>query len=349
MIPDSNKLWPYSRGLALAAIPIILFLSVLIVSVIRNFIEWPAEGLDRWIILFIAIISLIPLLLVLLDFFASSRAVLDIKGVKIDFSKIDLGNPAVKRLPTGISANMGVKGPIISDTSPMDIIAALNETIKSELVVINLGRGESWWVTRLLALAAGAVRAGAPEVFVFIGEQENVPNHFLGWARNRDVLESILRNREQYDMRYQKSIRIAQQFNQFKFPDLMPPNLNLSNEIQRYINNEKYKNSGEHVAEQILMDQLGLNYGYDNYGSLEIPPDQLTSGRLLDLFGHCLYRKYIDLDHPAEKQIQTLIDYQASYVALVRQGIFDSMLKREDGEHLILKALFEQSLENDRT
>lgn len=343
-MPDApNKLWPYSRGLAIAAIPIILLLSVLIVIGFYEFFGWQEQEINRWVILLIAVISFIPLILVLLDFFASSRAVLDVRGIKIDFSNIDIDNPEFKRHPIGIPDNIGVKGPIISDTAPMDILSALNETIQSELAVINLGRGNSWWVTRLLALAAGAVRVDAPEAFVFIGDQENTPNHFLGWAKPGDVLEAVLQDKEQYKIRYQKSMRIAKQFELFRDPDLLPGGITLPNEVTRYTNDVRYTQSDENVAEQILLDQLALAYGYDDTGSLEEPPDRLTLGRLMELFGHCLYRQTIDLADHTESQIRSLIDSKTPFLALVNHGVFDSMLKREDGEWLILKALLEQS------
>jgi hypothetical protein len=333
MHDTTNKLWPYSRSLALAAIPIILLLSVLIISGFHLLFDWPDQDMNRWLIMLVAVIS----------FIASSKAVLDLRGIKIDFSNIVMANPEFKRQPIGIPDNIGVKGPIISDTAPMDILTALNESIKSDLVIINLGRGDSWWVTRLLVLVAGAVRAGAPEVFVFTGDQENTPNHFLGWAKHKDVLESILKDKEQYEIRYQKSVQIARQFNLFRDPDLLPAGINLSVEVSRYTNDYRYTQSGENAAEQILMDQLAFMHGYDNTGSMEEPPDRLTLGRLIELSGHCLYRQSIDLANHSENQIKSMIDSSAPYIALVRHGVFDSILSREDGERLILKALLEQS------
>lgn len=218
-----------------------------------------------------------------------------------------------------------------------------------ELAIINLGRGNFWWVTRLLALAAGAVRVDGPVAFVFIGDRENTPNHFLGWAKPGDVLEAILQDKEQYNMRYQKSMRIAKQFELFKDPDLLPGGITLPIEITRYSNDYRYIQSDENVAVQILLDQLALSYGYDDTGSLEEPPDRLTLGRLMELFGHCLYRQSIDLANHSEAQIRSLNDSKAPFLALVNHGIFDSMLKREDGEWLILKALLGQSKSDNKS
>ena len=55
---------------------------------------------------------------------------------------------------------------------------------------------------------------------------------------------------------------------------------------------------------------------------------------------------FIDLIWSNEKLIYQLLNSQVSYLAMVRDGIYKSMLKREDGERLILKELVRQSQEN---
>jgi hypothetical protein len=144
MNSNTNKLWPYSIRLALGIIPVTLLLSVLILSATKYFMGWPGVEIQRWIIILVLVISIIPLILALLDFFAFHRASLDVRGVKIDFSNFNLESSEIKRKPFDIPDNIGVKGAIVSDTAPMDIVAALDETIQSELVVIDLGRGDNW-------------------------------------------------------------------------------------------------------------------------------------------------------------------------------------------------------------
>ena len=107
------------------------------------------------------------------------KLLLSYKDFKIDFSQIDLNRAELKRDSVGLPDNIGVAGPIITDTSPMDIIDALRQALRHEVVVIDLHEGNAWWVTRLLALAAGAVRAQAPKVFVFAGRLENQDHRFL--------------------------------------------------------------------------------------------------------------------------------------------------------------------------
>jgi hypothetical protein len=119
-----------------------------------------------------------------------------------------------------------------------------------------------------------------------------------------------------------------------------PPPFILHPDVQRYTTDPRYGPRNESVTEQILMDQLATVTAPG--GSLEEQPDHLTIGRLNDLFGHCLYQDAIDLGWTSEEQITKLLKATATYVALVRDGKFDSMLRREDGERLVTRELLKQ-------
>ena len=116
---------------------------------------------------------------------------LSYKDWKIDFSQIDLNRPELRHESFGLPANIGVVGPIISDAAPMHIMETLRQASHHEVVVIDLQDGDAWWVTRLLALSAGAVRAGSPKALVFVGKQENQDLRYLGWSRPADVLPTL--------------------------------------------------------------------------------------------------------------------------------------------------------------
>jgi hypothetical protein len=139
-------------------------------------------------------------------------------------------------------------------------------------------------------------------------------------------------------------MRIARQVelygqNQFLPPSFDPPNV-LHPAVKRYTDKSEYAKLEPGVSEQILMDQLALVTA--SGGSLEQEPDRLTVGRLNDLFGHCLCRSEIDLEWPKDKQIARLLESTDPYIALVRNRRFESMLRREDGERLIIRELYEQ-------
>lgn len=182
---QQEPLWPFGTRAALLAAAFIWFAIVLIFAATRTYLGWPDDISLKLAALIVIALGLIPLAFRLLDFPASRCAVLDIKGVKIDFSRVDLDQPEVRRETPGIPDNIGVSGPIVSDTSPMNIIQTLRDATKNEIIVIELKEGDAWWVTRLLALTAGAVRAGSPKAFVFIGMKENRSHQFLCWTEPR--------------------------------------------------------------------------------------------------------------------------------------------------------------------
>lgn len=334
-----DPMWPYSRTLAIVSIPIAWILFAVLFSLTHKYANWPDAESRNSIVIVAIVVSFIPLLLVLLDFLSSRRAVLDIKGVKIDFGWIDLSQAEVRHESFGLPDNIGIAGAIVSDSSPMQIVSALQEATANEVVLLDIKDGNAWWVTRLLALSAGAVRAGSPKAFVFVGMKENIQGQFLGWAEPASIQKAILNAREPYQTTYQTAMRIARQIAMFGANDLLPAGPSgfvLHSDVTRYTYNPDFVKLGDAAFEQILMDQLAKQL-------LENPPDRLTLGRLMELFGHCLYQHAIDLLWPNEKQISSFLDSTSVYVALLKNGKYESLVKREDGERLIIRELFLQS------
>jgi len=115
----SNSLWPYGTALAIAAILVVWLLGVAI-ALTHTYLRWPNAEFGRLIVYIALVASLILLLLLLLDLVALRRAVLDIKGVKIDFSRVEAREESV-RLPE----NIGEPAAIVTDSSLMKIVSAL--------------------------------------------------------------------------------------------------------------------------------------------------------------------------------------------------------------------------------
>jgi hypothetical protein len=332
-----EKLWPYKSQLAFLAVPLVWVAFILVFVAGQRWGAWHGDMGGQTMIV-VAIISVLPLLLVVLDFFVLSGAVVDIKGVKLDFSKVQQqeragGGAQGFELPE----NAGVPGAIVSDSSPMTIQQTLSIASEHRIVVANIKSGNAWWVTRLLVLCAGAVRTGSPDIVVFLGKKENVLNCFLGFGRPAELLAAML-NEKKYEERYVSAKAATQQFLNYKaIKDmLLPTTIIIPPLAMRYATSE-YLAMGEEVAEQILLDHLG-NIAFAG-GSLEAPPDKISISRLNELFEPCLYRDCIELGDKDEEQLRQLFAAKGEYVALVKGGVYSSLLKKRDGEELILRQL----------
>jgi len=310
----------------------------------RRFFSLPRPEAGTTVLLVGAAVGFVPLLLLLLNYIAASRGTLDIKGVKIDFSQAEIHKVDIK-LPD----NIGQPGAIVVSSAPMQVVKALEEARFNPIVRLDIRDGSAWWVTRLLALSAGAERAGSPQVLVFVGIMENQPGAFLGWAFPSSILSALGNDTTPrgpqsvtYGGIYTKTLRVAKQVAIFADPE--QPQVvgawtspdKLAPDVLRYLNDTNYKKLGEAALEQILMDQLAL-YGFEN------PPDRLTVGRLNDLFGHCLYKAVVDLDSPREEQISMFLSSNVPYLATVRKHKYEGLVERADVERTILRNLLPKS------
>jgi hypothetical protein len=344
MASTARALWTHGTTAALGSAAALFVVALLAVLIVRAASGWPGEAATGWVVLAVLLLSLAPVALLVLDFLAERRAILGTKWFNLDLSRVDLARTASEELAV-LPANLGVTGPVVSDTAPMDIMAALTAAIRHDIVVVDIRDGDAWWVTRLLAFAAGAVRRGAPEAIVFVGRRGNRPGQFLGWAPPREVLDAILREPRGYAERYERGLAIARQLTLSKFlPQVVAPggaSLALHPDIQRYtVAPHDYSGLGDAAVEQVVMDQLGNQMAPG--GSLEAPPDRLTLARLQELFAPVLVTESVDVEASGAVQTDAVLAARGSFIALVRDGTFVSMLRSADAQRAILRQLVGQ-------
>ncbi|MGF6227967.1 hypothetical protein QFZ27_001922 [Inquilinus ginsengisoli] len=341
MANSGKALWSYSTPAALGAAVAGFIVGLLVLFGVRRASGWPSEAAIDWVVLILLIISFAPVGLRLLDFLAERRAVLGSKWFNLDLSRMDLTRAAAAGTEV-LPANLGITGPVVSDTAPMDIMEALRTASRQPFVVVDIRDGDAWWVTRLIALSAGAVRRLAPEAIVFMGRRENRPDQFLGWATPAVVLEAILQDRDEYRARYEKAVALARHLVFFRGTELLPPGAILHPDVLRYTDPpHNYKELGDAALEQIVMDQLARHGGPG--GPLEAQPDRLTLARLNTLFAAVLVTESVNITWTAARQVAAVLAVRAPFVASVRDGAFVSMIRCADAERAILAQLVEQA------
>jgi len=208
---QKDLLWPYSKKVAIIAIPFMWIFFAIIFSFTQRFASWPDSESRSFVVMVSILISFVPFALLLLDFFSSRGATIETKWGKIDFSKVDLSRQDIRRESYKLPDNIGMPGEKVADSHAMNIVSALESASDKNIVQIDLKNGEAWWLTRLLALCAGAVRAGSPNVLVFVGTQAKRENFFIGWVDPKDALKAIFVYQDEYLSTYHNAMRIAKQ------------------------------------------------------------------------------------------------------------------------------------------
>jgi len=195
--------WKQLAAIGVASFALTLGLFAL-AWVIRRHSAWPTEKSDNLLLIGILILGLIPLALVLVYALLQRGGSLSFQGITIDLAATT--SPAVD---FRVDTNIGAPGQAVSDTSSMQILDALAKSAASDVVIVDLEDGKAWWETRLLVLAAGAVRTGRPRALVFVATTAEQTRTFLGWAPPKSVLDALLDQRNPRYATYLKTYGLA--------------------------------------------------------------------------------------------------------------------------------------------
>src|SRR5262249_33732694 len=155
---------------------------------------------DGWLLLGIAVVSALPIVLVVLGSIAVPGGSLEAFGVKIRWAET-LTTVGIT-IPPRLGVTVGLP---MRDSGTREILATLREASRHAVAVVDLEDGQAWWETRLLVLSAGSVRRGHPSVVVFVATEEGVERRFQGWALATDVERGLLAARDDLRLAYERA------------------------------------------------------------------------------------------------------------------------------------------------
>jgi hypothetical protein len=321
----------------------ILAILLVALSLLRTKYGWPADASQNTVLIGILILSLLPILLALLDIIIERGAVIELKGIKVDFSHgRDTGTVGIT-----VATNIGVRGKIVTDSESDQILGTLAEATSGEVAVIDLEDGQAWWETRLLVLLAGAERLGKPEIIVFVGTDATKEHQYQGWGRARDLLPHLVNADPQYKRSLQASRAAALQWALVEpnaAPNIAPPVPAAPTWITGHLAKTHlwgFDATGLHnelYAERLLQSELGEKVEGGPQGARRI-----SIMRLQQLFRPVLLKEHIDLSWPAERQLTEFLDTRADNLAITRDGKYESLVPKLT---LITEAL--KSVSKDR-
>ena len=338
------RLWPFGVLAALLAVPAVWILLGAFFWTGHRWMGWPTVAAAGGLVYLAAAVGLVPVTLLVLDTIAQRRGALTTKWFSIDFGATandDQERPAVE-IPT----SLGFEGQPLNDSSVVAVHETLAAARSNDVVRLDLGTGENWWMTRLFALCTGAAETGAPEILVFVGQDAGIGQLFLGWVRPRDAFRLLRAHRDALRMISDRADSIGRHMTTVAPPTPpAPPAPVPADQPQlaavlnvmpvNYAQDVRFQGLGEETTLRILLDMLG------RYEQLQQPPggERVTPGVLQDVLGGDLRREQIDTRWAKERQLSAFLASTNDYVALVEARRFQSIVPRGVLENAILRQL----------
>jgi hypothetical protein len=338
------RLWPFGVLAALLAVPAVWILLGAFFWGAHRWMGWPTAAAAGGLVYLAAAVGLVPVTLLVLDTIAQRRGALTTKWFSIDFgAKVD---DVQERAAVEIPTSLGFEGQPLNDSSVVAVHETLAAARSNDVVLLDLGTGENWWMTRLFALCSGAAETGAPEILVFVGQDAGIDQVFLGWVRPRGAFRLIRAHRNVLRLVSDRADSIGRHLTTVAppTPPAPPPQIppdqpQLANVLSvmpvNYSMDVRFQGLGEETTLRVLLDLLG------RYEQLQQPPggERVTPGVLQDLLGSDLRRERIDTRWAKERQLSAFLESTNDYVALVEAHRFQSIVQREVLENAILRQL----------
>jgi len=316
--------WPYGTRAAIVSVVLLWVALGALAYLFHRSVGWPSQSSANHVFYVATVIGLLPLALVVLDVVARSGGAVELRGFKIDFSSSKVSTELQ------LTPNLGQSGPIVAVTSAANIMETLRTSVSHDAIRIDLDA--TWWLTRLLALSAGATRAGSPRAFVFVQSGPDGRQRFVGWAAPKTVLDALLvMESESFQGPYAEAEAIALQLAAFGPPGARPK-IDMAPNVLRFLNDARYNGLGLASLEHVLIDRLAPLESEGNVATLVFPA-------LRAQLGDALVTDRVEATDPPEDQIAALLKSSAPFIALVNGGEYSGIMRRDDAERDVLRQL----------
>ena len=318
-----GELWPWTPRLAIVLAPVILVVLVIGVAILRSTADWPSDAYQGWTTLAVVLLALLPILLVVIQLIAKTGGELKVAGVALSFAAASQEAAAAVRTTT-LEENLGASaGEAVERTSLSSVLRALRRARDSDVTVIDLRAGHTWWESRLLILVAGAARRERPQTLAFVGDRNGRRSIFLGWASPSRLLDLHLASDPSLAKAYFTAVTKAAQW-ELGVPQPGAPECVLLpwNSQQRLC-----------LPPSDASPDPGFAFELFLQGTLEIGPVRepsfVTIARLQQLYEAALVTDHVEAGSRDEVWIDALRREQRPFFAVTADGRLKSIVPRE--------------------
>lgn len=350
---ESVAFWPWGRRSALAASAALLIVLVGGVIVLRLASGWPEAQWEGPILLAAALLSLVPIGLLVLATVAESSGSVSFRGLSIAFGATA---QAVATTVTGstiaIPRNVTQEGADVGDSGSSDVLRVLEDASRAEVVVVDLEDGHAWWDSRLLLLCAGAALQNRPRAVVFVATVDTVSRSFVGWSHPADVVAQIRNDSAELSYAYataQTSLRRAE----LTFPGraapggwpavipALPPGAQAGPTQTPVVNDQElFESNGPFLLPQrpavAFTKALGRAvHPLEESGGVT----HLSVVRLRQLLMPVLHTRSTEDDASDTEWVKAVVDHDNEYLVVTHKGVYRGLAPREHLMSALLRAL----------
>jgi hypothetical protein len=346
---EGVALWPFGVLIAMAAVPIVWLLLAAILWMTNRWLDWPTTASAGGLLYLAVAIGLVPIVLLILEAIARGDGSVTTPWGGINFRA---GAKTEDRPAVEVQTGLGFEGQPINDSMVVSVHQTLDEARANDIVRLDLGKGENWWMTRLFALSFGANRIGAPKLFAFVGRDAGIDHAYLGWIHPPDALRILRTERPHLRVALDRAESIARYMTSVgstvppapptgvpagdpQFQPLMEP-------ATTYATHPLFQGLGEETALRVLLDLLGRYEALPGPGQ-PVGGERVTVSVLVDVFGPELHRQAIDVSWTDERQLDEFFATTDEYIAIVDQRRFVRIVPRSQLENDLLRQLLRPS------
>jgi hypothetical protein len=261
-------------------------------------------------------------------------------GVKISFEAAST-RVAATVSSTTLSENLGTLGTEAANQSGMrSILRALRASERTEVTVVDLREGQTWWESRFFILVASAARRRSDQALAVIATDSEKLHSFVGWADPMRLLELHLAAHPVLNIAFQRAEARDLQWRmslptQIAEPAGAPPGPAAPGAVSRAMPWAPTT----HMSLPPLLDEppdpafgfeLFLQQELDSAAALH--PDirnAVTVNRVLELYRAVLVTDSVDVGATLEEWVQLISGPSRRFFALTSNGVFRALVPRD--------------------
>jgi hypothetical protein len=179
-----------SQALRVALVFVALIAVFGILSILTG---WPDKQGWSVVVILSFIVATFPFWRPLLEFLRESGAIVEVAGVKVDFSKSVVQGARIQR--GNLQDDPGVT---VTDSNAASIAQAAEAARSAAFVVVDLGTGRNWYPTRLFALAAAADELHGAKAVIILAQRGGITGTFVGWILPKDIVVAFVQSDQRY-------------------------------------------------------------------------------------------------------------------------------------------------------